>query len=79
MNIDQQQAGRTTGMMMGLMAHQPGENVDALRSSGFQRPPLADSEISRVLSQRFPHLQLGEVLAGEITGWRIDRLEEAEP
>jgi len=74
--IDQHQAGRTAGMMMGLMAHRPGE---VLMISGRQDFSAHRSRIQgfhKVISQRFPHLQLGDVLAGEDNRQQIDRLLE---
>ncbi|HHT0297352.1 TPA: LacI family DNA-binding transcriptional regulator [Klebsiella pneumoniae] len=52
--INQLQAGRTAGLMLGRMTPRPGE----------------------VLSQRFPHLQLSDVLAGEERREQITRLVE---
>ena len=74
--IDQQQAGRTAGMMMGLMAHQPGEVLMLCGRQDFSAHRSRIQGFREVISQRFPHLQLGEVLAGEDNRQRIDRLLE---
>lgn len=62
--IDQQQAGRTAGRMMGLMAHRPGEVLMLSGRQDFSAHRLRIQGFREVISQRFPHLQLGEVLAG---------------
>lgn len=65
--IDQQQAGRTAGMMMGLMAHRPGEVLMLSGRQDFSAHRLRIQGFREVISQRFPHLLLGEVLAGRTT------------
>lgn len=76
--IDQQQAGRTAGRMMGLMAHRAGEVLMLSGRQDFSAHRLRIQGFREVITQRFPHLQLGEVLAGEDNRQRIDRvLEEA--
>lgn len=74
--IDQQQAGRTAGRMMGLMAHRPGEVLMLSGRQDFSAHRLRIQGFREVITQRFPHLQLGEVLAGEDNRQRIDRLLE---
>lgn len=70
--IDQQQAGRTAGRMMGLMAHRPGEVLMLSGRQDFSAHRLRIQGFREVISQRFPHLQLGEVLAGEDNRQRIE-------
>ena len=70
--IDQQQAGRTAGRMMGLMAHRPGEVLMLSGRQDFSAHRLRIQGFREVITQRFPHLQLGEVLAGEENRQRID-------
>lgn len=74
--IDQQQAGRTAGRMMGLMAHRPGEVLMLSGRQDFSAHRLRIQGFREVITQRFPHMQLGDVLAGEDNRQRIDRLLE---
>ncbi len=75
--IDQRQAGRTAGMMMGLMTHRPGEVIMLRGRQDFSAHRSRIQGFREVISQRFPHLQPGEVLAGEDNRQQIERLLEA--
>ena len=63
--INQLQAGRTAGLMMGRMTPRPGEVLMVSGREDYSAHRLRIQGFREVLSQRFPHLQLNEVLAGE--------------
>ena len=74
--INQLQAGRTAGLMMGRMTPRPGEVLMVSGREDYSAHRLRIQGFREVLSQRFPHLQLNEVLAGEERREQITRLLE---
>ena len=61
--INQLQAGRTAGLMLGRMTPRPGEVLMVSGRQDYSAHRLRIQGFREVLSQRFPHLQLSDVLA----------------
>lgn len=74
--INQLQAGRTAGLMLGRMTPRPGEVLMVSGRQDYSAHRLRIQGFREVLSQRFPHLQLSDVLAGEERREQITRLVE---
>ena len=72
--IDQGQAGRTAGLMMGRMARQGGEVLVVSGRSDYRAHRQRIDGFGEVLGRRFADLQLREVLAGQDQQERIVRL-----
>jgi len=63
--INQLQAGRTAGLMMGKMRATPGEVIMVSGRMDYRAHRQRIEGFRQVMQQRFPHLQLREVLAGQ--------------
>ena len=74
--INQLQAGRTAGLMLGRMTPRPGEVLMVSGRQDYSAHRLRIQGFREVLSQRFPHLQLSDVLAGEERREQITRTVE---
>ncbi len=77
--INQLQAGRTAGLMLGRMTPRPGEVLMVSGRQDYSAHRLRIQGFREVLSQRFPHLQLSDVLAGEERREQITRPRWSKP
>ncbi|MDH2069259.1 LacI family DNA-binding transcriptional regulator [Pantoea sp. GD03673] len=76
--IDQMQAGRTAAQLLGKMVHQPGE---VLMVSGHQDYSAHRQRIEGfrdLITRRFPHLQLRDVLAAQENRDALSKLLEKQ-
>ncbi|RFC89324.1 hypothetical protein DZ694_29525, partial [Klebsiella pneumoniae] len=64
------------GLMLGRMTPRPGEVLMVSGRQDYSAHRLRIQGFREVLSQRFPHLQLSDVLAGEERREQITRLVE---
>jgi len=76
--IDQQKAGRTAGQLMGKMLQQPGEVLVVSGRMDYTAHRERIDGFRDVLSARFPHLHLREVLAAEENRSVISKLLEKQ-
>ena len=76
--INQLQAGRTAGLMMGRMLHQPGEVIMISGRFDYSAHRQRIKGFREVLQQRFPHIRLREALAGEEQRDTISKLLEQQ-
>ncbi|MEM6161562.1 LacI family DNA-binding transcriptional regulator [Erwinia sp. P6884] len=76
--INQLQAGRTAGLLMGKMVSGPGEVIMVSGRSDYRAHQERIRGFRDVLTARFPHVTLREVLAGEDRRETISRLLETE-
>ena len=74
--INQLQAGRTAGLMMGSMLARAGEVLMVSGRVDYRAHRQRIEGFRDVLQQRFPHLALREVLAGLEDRSRISKLLE---
>ena len=74
--INQLQAGRTAGLMMGSMLARAGEVLMVSGRVDYRAHRQRIEGFRDVLQQRFPHLVLREVLAGQEDRMRISKLLE---
>ncbi|ANS43685.1 LacI family DNA-binding transcriptional regulator [Serratia inhibens] len=74
--INQLQAGRTAGMMMGRMVQRTGEVLILSGRTDYSAHRLRIQGFREVLAQHFPQLQLREPLAGQEDRATITRLLE---
>ncbi len=76
--INQLQAGRTAGLLMGKMLHTPGEVIMISGRFDYTAHRLRIQGFRDVLQQRFPQIPLREVLAGQEERDTISRLLEKQ-
>lgn len=76
--INQLQAGRTAGLMMGRMLHQPGDVIMISGRFDYSAHRQRIEGFRDVLQQQFPHIRLREVLAGEEQRDIISKLLEKQ-
>lgn len=76
--INQLQAGRTAAQLMGKMLHQPGDVLIVSGRSDYSAHRQRIEGFRAVLSQRFPWLQLREVLAAQENRDNISKLLEKQ-
>lgn len=76
--INQLQAGRTAGLLMGRMLHSPGEVVMISGRFDYTAHRLRIQGFREVLQQDFPHVRLREVLAGQERRETISKLLEQQ-
>ncbi|MRT24975.1 substrate-binding domain-containing protein [Enterobacteriaceae bacterium RIT697] len=76
--INQLQAGRTAGNLMGRMLHQPGDVLIVSGRVDYSAHRHRIEGFQRVLSERYPHLHLREVLAGQEDRNTISKLLEKQ-
>lgn len=74
--IDQYKAGRTAGLMLGSMLSAKGEVVLISGRADYAAHRLRIEGFQAVLEERFPHLRLREIIAGQDERERISRLLE---
>jgi len=74
--INQLQAGRTAGQLMGNMLHQPGEVLMVSGHMDYSAHRQRIAGFRAVLEARFPHLKLREVLAAQENRDTLNRLLE---
>lgn len=76
--INQLQAGRTAGLLMGKMLHTPGEVIMISGRFDYTAHRLRIQGFRDVLQQRFPQIPLREVLAGQEERDTISKLLEKQ-
>lgn len=76
--INQLQAGRTAGHLMGRMLHQPGEVLIVSGRVDYSAHRQRIEGFHHVLSERYPHIHLREVLAGQEERDTISKLLEKQ-
>lgn len=76
--INQLQAGRTAGLLMGKMLSAPGEVMMVSGRFDYSAHRLRIQGFRDVLQQRFPHIRLREVLAGQERRETISKLLEKQ-
>ncbi|MEB5972187.1 LacI family DNA-binding transcriptional regulator [Pantoea dispersa] len=74
--IDQLKAGRTAGLMLGSMLPVAGDVVLVSGRADYAAHRLRIEGFQAVLAERFPHLRLREIIAGQDERERISRLLE---
>lgn len=76
--INQLQAGRTAGLMMGRMLHQGGDVIMVSGRFDYSAHRQRIEGFRDVLQQQFPHIRLREVLAGKEQRDTISKLLEKQ-
>ncbi|WP_336757079.1 LacI family DNA-binding transcriptional regulator [Pantoea sp. USHLN298] len=76
--INQKKAGRTAGQLMGKMLHQPGEVLIVSGRLDYTAHRERTEGFREILTDRFPHLQLREVVAAQEDRDLISRLLEKQ-